>query len=78
MFACVVFPDVSPINLADSYESCRFEFIRAVLRNNSLDLYLKPKWLQTGRLRSVSDKPSLQPGSISPTGKAQVYFGIVI
>ena len=42
-FACVVFPDVSPINLSDSYESCRFESIRAVLRTNPLDLCLKPK-----------------------------------
>ena len=33
-FACVVFPDVSPINLADLYEICHLEFIRVVLRNN--------------------------------------------
>ena len=37
------FPDVSPIYLADSYESFHIEFIRAVLRNNPLDLYIKQK-----------------------------------
>ena len=73
-----MFPDVSPINLAELYEICRLEFIRAASRNDPLDLDIKPKWLRTGRLRSVSDKTSLQPGFIPPAGKAQVYFGIVI
>ena len=39
----VVFPDVSPINLAELYEICHLEFIRAAPRNNPLDLDIKPK-----------------------------------